>query len=72
MKRYLIVRPDGITLGSNDSFEGAAHTAMIMADTRDPEDLALDEEGDAFNAADMVAVLDSKTALVLARFGACP
>ena len=30
MKRYLIVRPDGTTLGSNISIEGATHTALAM------------------------------------------
>lgn len=50
-KRFLIVRADGTTLGSNVSFEGAAHTAGVMAGN------------------ETIAVLDSRTALALARFG---
>ena len=30
-KRYLVVRADGAILASNASFEGAAHTASVMA-----------------------------------------
>lgn len=50
-KRYLIVRQDGAILASNASFEGAAHTASVMA-------------GD-----DAIGVLDSRSMILLARFG---